>query len=428
MTLPPGPRMPRALQAIGWMERPLAFMERCQRRYGDIFTLRILHWGDWVLLCDPEDVKAIFTAGEKVGVDSANPMLEPVLGPRSVMLLEEPEHMRRRKLMLPPFHRQSIDADAEMMADVARREVERWPVGEPFELWPRMQAITQEVVMRAVFGPDEEGRLDRLRVLLTELTEAMNDPGQMTKLFLFGPRWVAGSRRFRRAMAPVEEELMAEVRRRRAEGEQGRTDIVSMLVFSRYEDGGEMSESDLRDELMTLLTDGPTSSSLAWTFERLLRHPEKLARTRAEARNGAGGDYMDAVIKETLRLCPPVPVVVRRLREPMRLGGYEIPAGTTVAPCVHLIHRNEEIYPHPRQFLPERFLEQPTGTYTWIPFGGGVRRCLAASYAELEMKRVMRTVLGEVDLRPASGGSERMTKSAISFSPDQRGLVIAEPA
>ena len=428
MTLPPGPRMPRALQALGWMQRPLAFMERCQRRYGDIFTLRILHWGDWVLLCDPEDVKAIFTAGEKVGVDTANPMLEPVLGPRSVMLLEEPEHMKRRKLMLPPFHRQSIDADAAMMADVARREVGRWPVGEPFELWPRMQAITQEVVMRAVFGPDEEGRLDRLRVLLTGLTEAMNDPAQMNRLFLFGPRWVSRSRRFRQAMAPVEEELMAEVRRRRAEGDQGRTDIVSMLVFAHYEDGEEMSESDLRDELMTLLTDGPTSSSLAWTFERLLRHPEKLARTRAEARNGGGGDYMDAVIKETLRLCPPVPVVVRRLREPMELGGYEIPAGTTVAPCVHLIHRNAEIYPHPRQFLPERFLGQPTGTYTWIPFGGGVRRCLAASYAELEMKRVMRTVLGEVDLRPVGEGSERMTKSAISFSPDQRGLVIAEPA
>ena len=122
MTLPPGPSMPRALQAIGWMQRPLAFMERCQRRYGDIFTLRILHWGDWVLLCDPEDVKTIFTAGEKVGVDTANPMLEPVLGPRSVMLLEEPEHMKRRKLMLPPFHRQSIDADAAMMAEVARRE------------------------------------------------------------------------------------------------------------------------------------------------------------------------------------------------------------------------------------------------------------------------------------------------------------------
>ncbi|MET0559631.1 MAG: cytochrome P450, partial [Solirubrobacterales bacterium] len=375
-----------------------------------------------------DDVKKVFTAGSAVGVDVANPLLGPVLGARSVMLLEEPDHMTRRKLMLPAFHGNGIEGEGEMMAEVARREIGRWPVGEPFALWPRMQAITQEVVMRAVFGPDEEGRLDRLRVLLTELTAAMNDPGQMQRLFLFGPRWVAGSRRFRRAMAPVEEELMHEVRRRRAEGEQGRTDIVSMLVFARYEDGGEMSESDLRDELMTLLTDGPTSSSLAWTFERLLRHPEKLERSCAEARNGSDGEYLDAVIKETLRLCPPVPVVVRRLREPMELGGYSIPAGTTVAPCVHLIHRDEATYPHPKRFLPERFLEQPTGTYTWIPFGGGVRRCLAASYAELEMKRVMRTVLREVELRPVGEGSERMRKSAISFSPDQRGLVIAEPA
>ncbi len=425
--LPPGPRMPRALQAIGWAKRPMPFMKRCRERYGDIFTLRILHFGTWVLLSDPDDVKKVFTAGSAVGVDVANPMLEPVLGPRSVMLLEEPDHMQRRKLMLPPFHGKGIQSDAETIAEIAREEVRGWPVGEPFALWPRMQAITQEVVMRAVFGPDQGGRLDPLRELLHRLTDSMNDPDLIRMLFALGPRWVARSSQFRGAMAPVEAAVMEEVQRRRREGENGRQDVVSMLVQARYEDGSPMSEKDLRDELLTLLTDGPTSTSLAWAFERLMRHPEKLERLREEVLAGEESVYMDAVIKETLRLCPPVSVVVRRLLEPMELGGYLLPAGSTVAPCVYLMHRREDVYPQPRRFIPERFLEQPPGTYTWIPFGGGTRRCLAASYAELEMKRVLRTVLSEVDLHPVSSRSERARKSAISFSPDQQGLVVAEP-
>jgi len=426
--LPPGPRMPSALQAIGWARRPYPFMKHCQERYGDVFTLRILHSGTWVFLCDPEDVKRVFTApAGSLGVALANPLLLPVLGPRSVMLLEEPGHMTRRRMMLPPFHGKRMGADAEMMAAVTRSQVRRWPAGEPFELWPHMQAITQEVIMRSVFGPDDDGRLDHLRALLHQLTEALNDPGRLSTAAALGPRWLARSSGFRAAMAPVEEALLEEVDRRRRAGENGRKDIVSILVDARYEDGSPMNEDDLRDELMTLLTDGPTSSSLAWVFERLLRHPEKLERLQEEVIAGEDDVYMDAVVKETLRLCPPVPVVVRRLLEPMELGGYSLPAGTTVAPCVYLIHRNEKIYPNPRHFLPERFLDQPPGTYTWIPFGGGTRRCLAASYAELEMKRVLRTVLSEVDLHPADVDSERARRSAISFSPDKRGRVIAEP-
>jgi cytochrome P450 family 135 len=425
MSLPPGPRLPRALQAVGWTQRPLPFLERCQRRYGDSFTLRILHWGDWVVLCDPDDVKRVFTAGDAVGVALANPLLGPVLGAHSVMLLEEPRHMTRRKLMLPAFHGRGIEGDGEMMAAVARREVGRWPVGEPFELWPRMQGITQEVVMRAVFGGDDH-RLGRLRELLRGLTAWMNDPRNLALLATFGPRWVVRSRHFRQAMGPVEQAVLEEVRRRRAEGEM-REDVVSMLIAARYEDGSPLSERDLRDELLTLLTDGPTSSSLAWTFERLLRNPDKLARVQAEVREGGDGSYLDAVIKETLRVRPPVPVVVRRLLEPMRLGGHDLPAGTIVAPCIHLIHRSEATYPRARSFIPERFIGRQPGTYTWIPFGGGTRRCLAASYAEMEMKRVLRTVFTEVELRPVENRSERMRKSAISFSPDRRGLVIAEP-
>jgi cytochrome P450 len=428
VSLPPGPRLPRALQAVGWTQRPLPYLERCRDRYGDAFTLRIMHWGDWVVLADPADVKAVFTAGDAVGVDVANPLLGPVLGPRSVMLMEEPEHLQRRKLMLPSFHGGAIAADAEMMAAVARREVGRWPVGEPFELWPRMQEITQEVVMRAVFGPGESHRLDGLRERLRRLTAWLNSPRNLALLAAFGPGAMTRSRGYRQTMRPVEEAVLEEARRRRSLPQGEPTDVVSMLVRARYEDGTPMSERDLRDELVTLLSDGPTSSTLAWTFERLLRNPEVLERLRAEVAAGEeGGAYLDAVIKETLRLRPPVPVVVRRLLRPLTLAGHELPAGTTVAPCIHLIHRDERIYPEARRFRPERFLEQPPGTYTWIPFGGGVRRCLAASYAEMEMKRVVRTVLATVRLHPAEERGEAVRKSAISFAPARRGLVIAEP-
>ena len=425
--LPPGPRMPRALQAVGWTQRPLPWLEKCHRRYGDTFTLRIRHYGDWVILTDPEDVKRVFTAGRAVGVDTANPLLGPLLGPRSVMLLEEPEHMTRRKLMLPSFHGKAVQADSEMMAQVARQEIARWPVGEPFALWPRMQDITLDVVMRAVFGPESETpRLQPLRDSLRHLTTWMNEPGNLARLAALGPGWVTRSRGYREAMGAVEAEVMAEVRRRKAEPEGARTDVVSMLVHARYEDGSPLSDQDLRDELVTLLSDGPTSSTLAWTFERLLRNPDKLELLREDILGG-DGSYLDAVVKETLRLRPPVPVVVRNLLEPMRLGGYDLPAGTTVAPCIHLIHRDERHYPEAHRFLPERFVGKQPGTYTWIPFGGGVRRCLAASYAEMEMKRVLRIVLETTDLRAVENDAERARKSAISFSPDQKGLVIAEP-
>ncbi|HEX3609825.1 MAG TPA: cytochrome P450 [Solirubrobacterales bacterium] len=425
--LPPGPRAPRLWQSRRWSHEPLPFLEQCRARYGDTFTLRLRHLGTWVLLADPEDVKRIFSAdANDLGVGVPNLALRPVLGAHSVMLSEEPEHMARRKLMLPRFHGERMREDAEAMTELARREVRAWPVEQPFRLWPRMQALTQEVVMRAVFG-DDEGRLDRLRALLTNLTETVNDDGRLRKLALFGPRWLERSRGWRRAMAPVEEAVLAEVRRRRAAGEDGRKDAVSILIEARNEDGSPLSEKDLRDELLTLLTDGPTSSSLAWVFERLLRHPEKLARLQEEVLAGEGDAYLDATIKETLRLRPPVSVVVRRLLKPATLGGYELPGGTLVAPCVYLVHNSAEIYEDPGSFVPERFLERRAAVPTWIPFGGGARRCLAASYAEQEMKRVVRTVLEEVELKPVESRSERVSRAAIAFSPAEHGLVVARP-
>src|SRR5689334_2849627 len=425
--LPPGPDEPELAQSMRWASEPLSMLERCRERYGDTFTLRLRHLGTWVVLADPEDVKRVFsTDTNELGVGLPNLALRPVLGAHSVMLSEEPHHMAQRRLMLPRFHGERMREDAEMMTELARREVRSWPVGEPFQLWPRMQALTQEVVMRAVFG-DDEGRLDGLRALLTNLTEAINDEDRLLKLALLGPDWLEASPGWREAMAPVEEAVLAEVRRRRAEGEDGRRDAVSILIEARDEDGAPLSEKELRDELLTLLTDGPTSSSLAWVFERLLRHPEKLARLQEELRAGEGDAYLDAVIKETLRLRPPVSVVVRRLLKPARLGGYDLPARTLIAPCVYLVHHREDVYERPGEFLPERFLSQRAAVPTWIPFGGGSRRCLAASYAEQEMKRVLRTVLEEVDLEPVEEDGERIARAAIAFSPAQHGLVVAKP-
>jgi cytochrome P450 len=419
--------MPSALQAVAWARRPLPFLERCQKHYGDTFTIRVRHAGTWVILGDPEDVKRVFTAEHTVfGVGVANSILGPLLGPRSVMLLEEPEHVKRRKLMLPPFHGERVKGYSDTMAQITRRELQNWPTGVPFELWPRMQEITLQSIMRVVFGPVETDRLQRLHGLLRRLTNWMNDPRRLNLLAAAGPSRFAGNSDYRAMMGPVEDAVLEEVRRRQQQPDcTDGTDIASMLGEARYEDGSPMTEQDLRDELVTLLTDGPTSSLLSWAFERIVRHPDTLARLRAEIDAGEDDTYLDAVVKETTRLCPAAPIVVRKLLEPMELGGYTIPAGTTIAPCVHLVHRREDIYPEPLRFRPERFLERPAGTYTWIPFGGGVRRCLAASYAQLLMKQVIRTVVSEVDLRTADPRSERARKSAIAFVPHRHAVVIA---
>jgi cytochrome P450 len=422
--------MPGPLQAWEWTRSPLPFLERCRRRFGDAFTLRISHAGTWVVLSDPEDVRRVFTAEPaRMGASQANAVLGPLLGRRSVMLLDEPEHLTRRRIILPPFHGRRMESYAGMTAEVTRREVARWPVGSPFELWPRMQAITLDVILRVVFGTEaaETGRLARLRLTLEHLTDWLNEPRRLAVLAVLGPRWIEGNRGFARARNQVADAVLEEVRRRRRphSPDASGDDMVSLLLEGRYADGSPLTDQDLADELITLLSDGPTSTSLAWSFERLLRHPAKLHRLRDEVLAGDDDAYMDAVIRETLRLCPPVPVVVRKLLAPMELGGHLVPAGTTVAPCVSLMHRRADVYPDPDAFLPERFLHQAPGTYTWIPFGGGVRRCLAASFALQEMRQVLATVLQEVELHPAAGaGSERVARSSIAFVPDRRALAV----
>jgi cytochrome P450 len=425
--LPPGPRAPSAAQAMLWALRPLDLLDRSAARYGELFTLRIRRGRPWVVTTSPTHAKEVFTRAPELmgaGAGEANPLLGPLLGPTSVMLRDEPVHLDERKHLLPSFHGSRMQGYGEMIVEVAEREVAGWPMGEPFALWPQMQAISLEVVMRAVFGRTDGERMAAIRRGVVELTSWINNPRRLAMLAAFGSRTVTGSRGFNSVMRPLEQHVLEEVRQRTRDGELGE-DIMSMLVRAYGHEDTAASELKLRDELITMISDGPTATSLSWVFERLLRHPEKFERLREEQFGGAGEEYLDAVVTETLRLCPTVPLVMRRLIEPMRVGEYTIPADTIVAPCVYLMHRRGDLYRNPLEFLPERFLDASAGTYTWIPFGGGVRRCVAASFAPLEMRRVIQTVIREIELRPAVTGSESPTRSSVSFAPGDGALVIA---
>jgi cytochrome P450 len=426
--LPPGPKLPSFVQSAAWALRPLPFMDRCQRQFGETFTLRVRGGRPWVFVTRPEHIKEVFTTPPdlmRAGAGEANPLLGPLLGAGSVMLQDEPNHMDDRRRLLPSFHGGLMEAYGEMMDAVAREQIATWPLGEPFALWPRMQAISLEVVMRAVFDDSEGPRLERLRTRLVELTSWMNNPRRLALVAAGRADVIAASRGFKAAMRPVEELVLEEVHERRARGGQTGDGILASLERGHTECGTVMPDDKLRDELVTMLSDGPTATSLAWVFEKLLAHPQKLDRLREEVDRDSGEEYMDAVVKETLRLCPTVPVVMRKLVEPMRIDSWTLPAGTIVAPCVYLTHLREDLYPEPNEFRPERFLDGRVGTYTWIPFGGGARRCVAASFAPLEMRRVIKTVLTEIDLRSAETGAVGAMRSSVSFAPQSGAMVIA---
>ena len=381
-----------------------------------------------MFLSAPDAVKQVFTGDPRLlHAGEANIVLLPVLGSQSLLLLDEQEHMAQRKLMLPSFHGRRMRSYEQVMTDVAVREIERWPLGAPLAAWPTMQAITLEVILRTVFGVQEGERLRRLGDALRQVLAWGTRPQRLAMLAALGPRRIAELGVFRRVLDPADELIYQEIRRRRAAPDlEERDDVLSLLLQARHEDGRPMSDKELRDELMTLLVAGHETSatSLAWALEALVRHPAALARLRDEVDSGDDA-YLDAVIKETLRLRPVVALVLRRLTEPMEIGGRLLPAGATVAPSIYLLHRRPDVYPDPRAFRPERFLERPPGTYTWIPFGGGVRRCLGASFAQFEMKVVLRELVTRLDLRAARPKGERRVRRAIIFAPERGGEIVA---
>jgi cytochrome P450 family 135 len=426
--LPPGPDWSVARTTWHWWRRPLETLDRCQARYGDIFTIRLPYEGTWVFISDPDAVKQVFTGDPNLlHAGAANIVLLPVLGEHSVLLLDEPEHMRQRKLMLPPFHGKRMQAYGEVMAQAAIEEIDRWPADEPIRMRERMQAITLEVILRAVFGVGEGESLTRLRDQLRSTLNLLADPRRAIFMVLLGPQRLRRLPWFRRKMERVDRLLFEEIAsRRRASDLAERDDILSLLLRASHEDGHQMSDRELRDELMTLLVAGheTTATGLSWAVELLARHPAELARLEDDVAGG-DGSYLDAVIKETLRLRPVIALVLRKLVEPMEIGGRLLPAGVSVAPSIYLIHQRPDVYPEPKRFRPARFLEQQPGTYTWIPFGGGVRRCLGAAFAEFEMSVVLRELVARRALRPAGDGPEHPVRSTITNVPSRGAEVIA---
>ena len=399
------------MSTLGFWARPLTFLERCRDRYGSRFTLKLLGSPPVVMVSDPEEIKQVFTAPPDVlHPGEGARLLEPVVGPRSVILLDEAPHMEQRKLMLPAFHGERMAALAGLVREVADAEVAGWPTGAPDALQPRFQALTLEVVLRAVFGLDPGRRLDLLRERLFTLLEWGASPLSV----LPQPPGALGRRgpwaRFDRARTGADEILYEVIDERRAEGDKG-DDVFSMLLAT------PMSRDELRDELMTLLVAGheTTASGLSWAFERLARHPEVVERLVADPDDD---EYLTAVVYETLRRRPVLPNAAPRLvKKPVEIGGIEYPPGVALSAASYLVQHDPEIYPDPYAFRPERFLGASPGTYTWTPFGGGRRRCLGASFALLEMKTVLRAVLARYEIAPATAGAEAPKRRSITVHP-----------
>jgi cytochrome P450 len=507
--LPPGPRVPVTLQTIAAWTRPTAGLMRLRARYGTRFTVRVLGQPPFVILSDPEEIKQVFQAPPDVlHPGEGARVLEPILGPSSVILLDEDPHLAQRKLMLPAFHGEAMQRLQGLMEELTERELSSWPVGEPVALHPRLQRLTLEIVLRAVFGLERGTQLDRLRELLTEVLEFAESP---LSILPFAQRLLAGRGamgRLERAGAEADRLIYALIEERRGERERSErepegeptgepegdergsasgasrrderergerepegdddglpatpadrareaadvhggdaADVLSLLLAARHEDGSPMSDQELRDELVTALVAGheTTASQLAWGFEQLARAPRVLARLAGELDrdgdgdggvgngggngdrdNGGGGGeaYLTATIQELMRRRPVLMNAEPRLvKKPVRIGGVEYPPGVVLIANALLVHHDPDVYESPGELRPERFLEseggRAPGTYTWLPFGGGRRRCLGASFAMLEMKVVLRAVLERFALAPVGARAETARRRSITISPSR---------
>jgi hypothetical protein len=404
------------MQTIGWWNRPLAFHESCRRRHGNRYTVRLLGSPPFVMHADPDHIREIFTAPPEVlhPGDGAR-ILEPVVGTYSVILLDEKDHLAQRRLMLPAFHGEKMQRMADLVTEVTEREVASWPTGSEITLHPRLQALTLEVILRAVFGLEPGPRLGGLRAALTRILDFATRP--MT-LVPYLQKELGGHSRWGQFLALRREadalvyELIDE---RRAAGDEDGEDVMAMLLVARHEDGSPMSAKELRDELMTLLVAGheTTASSLAFGMNLLARHPRVVEQLRED-----DDDYMTATIQEVLRARPVLPNAAPRLvKKPVTIGGWDYEPGPCLLANSYLVHHDPEIYSDPYSFRPERFLEEGPGTYTWIPFGGGRRRCLGASFALLEIKTVLREVLRRYEVQPGVDGAEVSRRRSITISP-----------
>jgi cytochrome P450 len=419
----PGPRLPSALQTALVWGLPRWFLDRCHRRYGDVFAVYAAPTGTLVYLVDPDDIRTVFAGDpETYRAGEANSVLRGVLGESSVLLLDGQEHRGRRRQMLPPFHREAVRRQAEQMADIAAADIAGWPLQREFPVAPRMSAITLEVILRVVIGTQDEQRLDALRRALPPVVHGgVLEAAAMVRPSLLRRRpWAP----VRRARAEADRLLRAEITDCRADpGLDERTDVLAMLVRST-----DMTDDELRDQLMTLLLAGheTTATGLSWTLERLVRHPGVLARAvRAADAEEDGDDYLDAVVRESLRVRPVIFDVVRRLTAPVELAGHRLPAGVTVVPAIGLVQRSARHYPDPLRFDPERMVGATLTPTTWLPFGGGARRCLGATFAQVEMRVVLREILRRVELAPTTARPERQRAKHVTLVPHRGARIRA---
>jgi cytochrome P450 family 135 len=420
VALPPGPRAPALVNALRFTRRPLDVLAGWQRSHGDFITVKMTGFGTGVYVADPDAIRELFTGDQSdLRAGEANSFLEPVLGPHSVLVLDGPEHLRQRKLLLPPFQGSRVANFREVIRDVATREVARWTPGTTLVLRERMRSLTFEVICRAVFGVTDPGRVERMRAALGAVIDssplfmisrlARADLGRLSP----GHRF---ARRRRAADALIYDEI---AQRRRQPDLEDRPDVLSLLLRARDEDGNPMTDAELRDELFTMLGAGheTTATGLAFAFELLLRNPPALERLRAELDADAGNGYLDAVVKETLRLRPVIDAAERTLTVPRTVGGWHLPAGVKVYPGIALVHMREDLYPEPHRFRPERFLDDGAESYTWLPFGGGIRRCIGAALAQAEMAEVLRVAIPAVDLRPRNDTPDPVVLRGITIVP-----------
>jgi cytochrome P450 len=428
--LPPGPKVPAALQTVATWTRPTSGMLRARERYGKRFTVQVLGQAPFVILSDPQDIKEVFQAPPDVlHPGEGARILEPIVGPNSVILLDEAPHLEQRKLMLPAFHGESMQRLEDLMCELTEREIESWPTDQPVVLHERLQRLTLEIVLRAVFGLDRGATLDRLRELLTQVLQFAENP---ISLLPFAQRMLAGRGpmgRLERLGEEADRLIFELIDERRGEDEGG-PDVLALLLSARHEDNSPMSDAELRDELVTALVAGheTTASQLSWGFEMLSRNPRVVERLASEFEDGGDDAYLSATIQEIMRRKPVLMNAEPRLvKKRVEIGGMSYPPGVVLIASAFLVHHDPEVYPDPYSFRPERFMEseggQAPGTYTWLPFGGGRRRCLGASFAMLEMKIVLRAVIERNMLYPVGDRPETARRRSITISPS-RGCEI----
>jgi cytochrome P450 len=392
---PPASRIPALLQAHRYARDPLGFVIPLQRRYGHIFSLKFPFYERIYYVTDPALVKALVTGPpEQFHAGEANGTVSKLaLGPNSILTLDGAPHMRQRKLLLPPFHGERIKRHGELIREMTQKQMASWTPGKTFALRPHTRRITLAVIMGAVFGSHDEDRLKRFEKLTDDFSKGLSVITTYPLLRRnLGP--ASPLPRFLRSRERLDRFIYEEIGLRRKEveaGEEGHDDVLSLLLQARHDDGTPMSDEELRDEMVSVLGAGheTTATGLAWAMERLLRTPRVLAKLRASVAAGEEA-YLNATVKETLRARPVIADVGRRLTAPAEIGGYLLPKGSFVMAPVAALHYREDLFPKPEEFRPERFLEERADNYAWIPFGGGVRRCIGAAFAEYEMRTVLR--------------------------------------